>query len=190
MDNDILAKNLSWHSSSAEPNPTHTRRDTPEPEPEPTASRPARDLSVLGQTLVFKGELFANEDLLIQGRVEGTITHRAQNLTIGANGDVKADITAQRVIVQGKVRGNIRASESIVLEPSAQVVGNLVAARIGLKEGAKFKGHIDMGEDVDSADDPTHVREKASQHGEAKRESAKRKSAPTVAETGVDELLK
>ena len=101
-------------------------------------------LSVVGETLVFRGDLTAEEDLLIQGRVSGSITHRAQNLTIGASGDVKADIVAQHVIIQGKVRGDVRASESIIVAASARVEGNLYAPTIGLKEGAKFKGSIDM----------------------------------------------
>jgi len=108
--------------------------------------QPARPqtLSVIGETLVFLGDLTAEEDLLIQGQVSGSIQHRAQNLTIGASGDVRADIVAQHVIIQGKVRGDVRASESIIVAASARVQGNLYAPVIGLKEGARFKGSIDM----------------------------------------------
>lgn len=101
-------------------------------------------LSTIGRTLVFKGELDAAEDLLILGRVQGSINHTGSNLTIGAQGNVKADINAQRVIVQGAMEGDIRASESITIEPSANVKGNLFAPNIALKEGARFKGSIDM----------------------------------------------
>ena len=111
----------------------------------------SRNLSVIGQTLKFKGDLVAEEDLLIQGRVNGTISHRAKNLTIGAHGDVKANISAQNVIVQGKITGEIRATESVVIEPSAFVVGDIYAPRVGLKEGAKFKGSIDMDADPSAA---------------------------------------
>ncbi|HMB72803.1 MAG TPA: polymer-forming cytoskeletal protein, partial [Gammaproteobacteria bacterium] len=110
---------------------------------EKSASTP-QTLSVIGETLVFKGDLTAEEDLLIQGNVSGSILHRAQNLTIGASGNVQADITAQHVLIQGKVQGDVRASESIVVAASARVEGNLFAPTIGLKEGAKFKGSIDM----------------------------------------------
>jgi cytoskeletal protein CcmA (bactofilin family) len=103
-----------------------------------------RQLSTLGRTLVFKGELDAAEDLLIQGRVEGSISHSGSNLTIGAHGEVTADVDANRVIVQGTVHGDVRATESITIEPSAKVRGNMFAPSIGLKEGAKFKGSIDM----------------------------------------------
>jgi len=104
----------------------------------------SRHLSTIGRTLVFKGQLNAAEDLLIQGRVEGSIEHSGSHLTIGANGTVKADISAHRVIIQGTMHGEIRATESITIEPSAKVRGNLYAPSIGLKEGAKFKGSIDM----------------------------------------------
>jgi cytoskeletal protein CcmA (bactofilin family) len=123
----------------------------PTPESEATADAllsedrgTANQLSTIGRTLVFKGELDAAEDLLILGRVQGSINHTGSNLTIGADGNVKADINAQRVIVQGTMQGDIRASESITVEPSANVKGNLFAPNIALKEGARFKGSIDM----------------------------------------------
>ena len=103
-------------------------------------------MSVLGKTLVFKGELTASEDLLIQGRVEGSITHSASNLAIGTNGHVKADITGRRVIIQGKVEGDVRATESIVVEVSANVRGNLYAPRVsseGRREIPRQRRHAD-----------------------------------------------
>lgn len=101
-------------------------------------------LSVIGPSLVFKGKLSAQEDLLIQGRIEGAIEHGGANLTIGAHGDLKADIVARKVIIQGTVRGDVRASEAIVLEASARVHGNLFSPRVALKDGARFLGSIDM----------------------------------------------
>jgi cytoskeletal protein CcmA (bactofilin family) len=112
---------------------------------EPAApAAPERVLSVIGPSLMFKGDLFAEEDLLIQGRVEGSINHSGMNLTIGAHGDVKADIVAQKVLIQGSLHGNVRASEAIIVEASARVRGNLCAPHVGLREGATFKGSIDM----------------------------------------------
>jgi cytoskeletal protein CcmA (bactofilin family) len=119
--------------------------------PQPSGGSPTESpaaaghtVSVLGPSLVFTGKLVAEEDLLIQGRVEGSIRHNAANLTIGTHGVVKADIVAQKVIILGAVQGDVRASDTIVVEASARVQGNLFAPRIGLKEGAKFKGVIDM----------------------------------------------
>jgi cytoskeletal protein CcmA (bactofilin family) len=141
-----------------------------------------RQVSVLGQTLVFKGELAANEDLLIQGRVEGKITHRASNLTIGTHGEVYADIVAQNVIVNGKVQGDIRAAESVVVEPSAHVVGNIFAPRVGIKEGAKFRGSIDMdfGETENAQTAPRRKSGGKSQPSQA---------AGELADTGVSKML-
>jgi len=115
---------------------------------EGSVPRPNHTLSTIGRTLVFKGDLTAEEDLLIQGRVEGKIRHGAANLTIGPFADVRADIVARHVLVQGKIVGNVHASESVIVEPSANVRGDIHAPRIGLREGAKFKGRIDM--DVDA----------------------------------------
>jgi cytoskeletal protein CcmA (bactofilin family) len=130
-----------------------------------------RNLSVIGQTLKFKGDLVAEEDLLIQGSVKGTINHRSKNLTIGAHGNVTANIMAQNVIVQGKIQGEIRATESVIVEPSARVTGDIYAPRVGLKEGAKFKGSIDMDAD------PKAITSNESASSTAKKKPATRSSA-------------
>jgi len=101
-------------------------------------------LSIIGPGLQFKGDLLAEEDLLIQGRVEGSIKHTGANLTIGAHGKVKADVVGRKIIIQGEVRGDIRASESVLVEMAANVHGNVFAPRVGIKDGARFKGSIDM----------------------------------------------
>jgi cytoskeletal protein CcmA (bactofilin family) len=156
----------------------------------------ARQLSVVGQTLVFKGKLEAKEDLLIQGRVEGSIKHDAQNLTIGAHGDVKANIEAHKIIVQGKVEGDMWASESVIVETSARVIGNIFAPRIAIKEGAKFKGSIDMDFDGKAPSGSAKPESKAA--AKPKSSSAQQKSASKsktdtdadkLSDNKVDELL-
>jgi cytoskeletal protein CcmA (bactofilin family) len=99
--------------------------------------------SVLGPTLYFKGDLSAEEDLLIQGRVEGTITH-TQRLTVGPQGTVKANIRAQLIIVEGTVDGDLTADKSVFVKESAKVVGNIFAPTVSILEGAAFSGRIDM----------------------------------------------
>jgi cytoskeletal protein CcmA (bactofilin family) len=149
-----------------------------------------RHLSVIGQTLRFKGDLCAEEDLLIQGQVKGTIRHRAKNLTIGAHGDVNANIVAQNVIIQGKVQGEIRATESVVVEPSARIVGDIFAPRVGLKEGAKFKGSIDMDADPAAETTPQAGRKKAAKKSTSKKSSASNKSEnDTLSASEIDEVL-
>jgi len=106
------------------------------------------DMSVIGPTLVIKGELEAGEDLLIEGRVEGTITHTADRLLIGQRGSLKADIRARNVVIEGEVEGDVYGSESVSIKETAKVRGNIFTPKISISEGAHFKGGIDM--DVES----------------------------------------
>jgi cytoskeletal protein CcmA (bactofilin family) len=99
--------------------------------------------SILGPTLHFKGDLSADEDLLIQGRVEGSITH-TQRLTVGAQGTVKANIRAQLIIVEGTVDGDLQADKSVLVKDTAKVCGNIYAPSVSINEGASFSGSIDM----------------------------------------------
>jgi len=103
-----------------------------------------RDLSVLGPTVHFRGQLSADEDLMIQGQVEGSIHHTASRLTVGAKGKVRADVHANHIVVQGEVVGDLFANEAVIIEASARVRGNVFAPRVALHEGALFKGSIDM----------------------------------------------
>lgn len=100
-------------------------------------------ISVLGPTLSFKGELKAEEDLLIQGKIEGSIEHTS-NLTIGEEGDVKADIKAEYIAVEGKVEGDLNGTKSIVIKDTANVEGNIYSPTVSLNEGSTFNGKIDM----------------------------------------------
>jgi cytoskeletal protein CcmA (bactofilin family) len=100
--------------------------------------------SILGPTIQFKGELSADEDLVVQGRIEGSITH-TQRLTIGREGQVHASVVAQLVIVEGTIEGDVRADKSIAVRESAHVTGNISAPSVTIQEGAKFTGHVDMG---------------------------------------------
>jgi cytoskeletal protein CcmA (bactofilin family) len=100
-------------------------------------------VSVLGPTLVFKGELSAEEDLMLRGRVEGSIRHTA-SLRIGEEGSVKGNIKAKYITVEGRVEGDLHASGSVTVKASAHVKGNIFAPTVSLIEGAHFKGSIDM----------------------------------------------
>ena len=103
----------------------------------------AERASILGPTLYFKGDLSAEEDLLIQGRVEGSITH-TQRLTVGPQGTVKANIRAQLIIVEGAVDGDLQADKSVFVKDTAKVCGNIYAPSVSISEGANFSGSIDM----------------------------------------------
>ena len=98
---------------------------------------------MLGPSLRFRGELSAQEDLIIQGSVEGSITH-TQSLTVGTDGSMKGDIRARVIVIDGKVEGDLYATESVNIRATAKVKGNLFAPRVGITEGAFFQGQIEM----------------------------------------------
>jgi len=107
------------------------------------AAEAAPRASVLGPTLRFRGELSAQEDLIVQGSVEGSITH-TQSLTIGTDGSMKGDVRARVIVIDGKVEGDLYATESVNIRATAKVKGNVFAPRVGISEGAFFQGQIDM----------------------------------------------
>ena len=102
-----------------------------------------RSTSVLGPTLKFKGELSADEDLLIQGKVEGSIRHTS-SLTIGESGHVKADTSAEYIVVEGSVDGDLHGVKSVKVRESAKINGNISSPSVSLVEGATFNGNVDM----------------------------------------------
>lgn len=105
-----------------------------------------RKTSVIGPTLRFKGELSANEDLIIEGEIEGIIAHQEKNLTVGKEGRVKADIAARVVEIYGNVEGDVRGEDVVKVMKSAVVKGNIFCARIIMEDGAQFSGRIDMSQ--------------------------------------------
>lgn len=104
----------------------------------------SKNVSVIGPTLVFKGELSADEDLVIEGTIEGTIAHHKKNLTIGKKGRVTADIHASSVLVEGELNGDIHSDGLVSLANGATVNGDVYCARIAMEEGARFNGKIEM----------------------------------------------
>jgi cytoskeletal protein CcmA (bactofilin family) len=118
-------------------------------------------VSVLGPTLIFKGELTADEDLVLKGRVEGSIHHTA-SLKISMEGSVKGNITAKHIMVEGKVEGDLFASEAVTVRESAHVTGNIFSGKVSLIEGARFKGSIDTDYVAAAAEKPPRAKEQGS----------------------------
>ena len=98
----------------------------------------------IGKSVIIKGQLSGSEDLYVDGVVEGTIELQGNNLVIGPNGNVRASINAKGVVVQGKLEGDIRASERAELRKSAVAVGDIFTQRIAIEDGAYFKGKLDV----------------------------------------------
>jgi len=118
-----------------------------------TESRaPSKGVSVLGPTLTFRGgELSSDEDLIIEGTVEGKIAHQSHHLTIGKNGKVKANVRARLITVYGTVEGDLHGDEGVQITATARVIGNVVAPRVSLEPGARFEGSITTKEDSRAA---------------------------------------
>jgi len=121
------------------------------PEAPPTAApAPKREKTKMekivniGQSVQIKGELTGNEDLTIEGMVDGKILVKDHNLTIGTNGKITAEVHAKTVVVLGQVIGNITADDKVDIASSGSVEGDIRAPRVSIADGARFKGSIDM----------------------------------------------
>jgi cytoskeletal protein CcmA (bactofilin family) len=113
--------------------------------------KPAEGSTVIGKSVIIRGELTGNEDLFMDGQIEGTITLTGSRLTIGPNAIVNADMNVQDVIIFGKVDGNIKASGSIDLRQSAVVTGDVLAGRLSIEESAVIKGRVELNPTSTSA---------------------------------------
>jgi cytoskeletal protein CcmA (bactofilin family) len=112
--------------------------------PRPVAATTTADQATIGKSLVIKGEVTGSESLYIDGRVEGSINLAGNRVTIGRNGVVAANINAREIVVLGKVRGNLTASDRVDIRSDGSLTGDVVAARISIEDGAYFKGGIDI----------------------------------------------
>lgn len=168
------------------------RRDTTQEEPQssfesPEAKRPppaeshtTRSTAVIGSTVKIKGEVSGGENLVIEGSVEGSVELAGHDLTIGQKGQVSANLAAKTVKVEGQLTGDINGSEKVILTRSGRMLGNIVAPRVTLEDGAKFKGSIDMdpGLDMPVVKEPTKRSTSAASEG-GKTEAAAAKRAQT-----------
>lgn len=115
----------------------------------------------LGSSLHVKGEITGNEDLAIDGSVEGLVHLEDRRLTIGASARLTADIIAREVVVYGNVKGNLRARDRIEIKKDGSVVGDLTTARIMIEDGAYFKGSIEIDKSGDADEDKSGLRSRS-----------------------------
>jgi cytoskeletal protein CcmA (bactofilin family) len=104
----------------------------------------ARMLACLGSTIVVKGEITSDEDLQIDGKVEGPISLRGSRLTVGRTAQLNSEVDAREVIVYGNVSGNLRARDRVEIKKDGRVLGDIATARISIEDGAYFKGRIEI----------------------------------------------
>ena len=139
--------------------PTQTATPTPATTPEPIRPTPATttpafepasrttaasEQASIGKGLSFKGEITGNESLFIDGKVEGSISLPGNRVTVGRNGLVTASVVAREIVVLGKIRGNVSASDRVDIRAEGSLTGDVAAARISIEDGAFFKGGIDI----------------------------------------------
>jgi cytoskeletal protein CcmA (bactofilin family) len=118
----------------------------------PKVSDPNRgETANIGKSVVIKGEVTGSEDLYLDGQVDGSIDIAGNRLTIGPNGRVKANVTAQSVSISGKLDGNVRASDRVDLRNTAVVLGDIATQRISIEDGAYFKGGVDIQREAPKA---------------------------------------
>ena len=100
--------------------------------------------TTISKGIVFMGEIKGTESLFVDGKVEGSIILPGNRVTVGRNGQVAASITARELVILGKVRGNVNASDRVDIRAEGALTGDIVAARISIEDGAFFKGGIDI----------------------------------------------
>lgn len=108
------------------------------------AARHGGGTAMIGPSIHVDGKLRGEEDLVIEGKVKGTVELKNNSVTIGSQGDVAADIYAHSIFVDGRMDGQLVASEQVVIRKSARVKGSIAAPRVSLEDGAQFNGSIDM----------------------------------------------
>ena len=162
-----------WKRSETSERPSKVAGQRVHPSTETPAARSrVPRLAIVGRKIRIKGEVTGNEDLLIEGRVEGSVDLRAHSVTVGPQGEVKASIVGRIVTIEGRVQGDLTAEEQIVLRRSADAEGDLAAPRVVLEDGAGFRGGVDMGD-----------RAPAGRSGALARPSGKAVSPPQAQET-------
>ncbi len=140
----MFDRNSSKRTTGRAGDTVETETITHSPAPKPPSHERATGMATIGPSIHIKGDLSGEEDLVVQGNVEGTITLHENNLTIGQEGTVNANIQAHTIIVEGTLKGDAFGEEKVTIKRTGSVHGNVSAPRVSLEDGAKFKGSMDM----------------------------------------------
>ncbi len=134
--------------------------------------------AIIAPSVSITGEVTGDEDLTIQGRVEGKIDLKKNNVTVDKKGRIVADIYGNRITVEGEVQGNLFGEERIALRKSGVVRGNMTAPRVKIEDGAKFQGTIDMDSKsevlIRSSSKPFEMKPSSPQKQEPKKDTPQR----------------
>ncbi len=100
--------------------------------------------TVIGKAIQIKGEVEGEEDLVIEGKVEGTISLRKNHLTLERSAIIAADVDVENITIKGRIDGNTSASNKVEITSEARIVGDIKAPRVIMAEGAKLRGSVQM----------------------------------------------
>jgi cytoskeletal protein CcmA (bactofilin family) len=142
-------------------------------------------ITIIGSNTVVSGNLEGDEDLTIEGRVEGSIT-LSKTLSVEVGGVVRANINVRNAVISGVLVGNVEAQEAVHVTEQGRVIGDIAAPRVILVDGASFRGNIDMGDfdverDVESAEPEERPRFQPAQKAEV--EEPRKEASPTRVRT-------
>jgi cytoskeletal protein CcmA (bactofilin family) len=126
------------------PEPSHPLSPAPVAEPVHRPPVTAGDQATISKGLIIKGEITGSESLFVDGKVDGSINLPGNRVTVGRNGQVSASIAAREIVILGKVRGNVAATDRVDIRAEGALTGDVAAARISIEDGAFFKGGIDI----------------------------------------------
>jgi len=115
-----------------------------------STQRGSGETATIGASIFVKGRIEGNDDLVIRGRVEGTVKLPKNKVIVASGSEVKADVTARSIQVEGHVQGTLKGGHDVIVRSGGQVDGDILAPRVSLENGARFNGTIDMGGDGSS----------------------------------------
>lgn len=166
--------------TSMPPRPATMSSPAPSPSPAAAPEPPRRsgDRATIGPSIFIKGDLSGEEDLVIEGRVEGKVDLKQNNVTVGKNGRVKADIFGRVVTIEGEVDGNVFAREQAILRQAGAIRGNITAPRVILEDGSRFKGSIDMDTPKENAGGGSYSRQDSRQDRDRDRPEQREQNRP------------
>lgn len=137
-----------WKKDEGPAQPSAPRAENHSTPERPQRSRATGETATIGRSISIRGDVSGDEDLLIQGRVDGSVDLKEHAVTVGPDGEVKASIVARVVTIEGRVEGDLTAEEQVVLRGTAWVQGDIIAPRVVLEDGSRFRGGVDMGDMV------------------------------------------
>lgn len=107
--------------------------------------KPAEDSTVIGKSVIIRGDISGSEDFYLDGEIQGTVTMPGNRVTVGPNAHVLADLEVRDIVVSGHIEGNIRASGRVDLRQTAVVHGDIYTSRLSIEEKASIQGRVDVG---------------------------------------------